>query len=209
VLATQGPSDLEAVDRSLLPQVLQDTAWQLAFRQGSPQDAERMQALFGKAWVNDESWSSDGRTMTRRVERPRVSIDEWMNALEPGDAWLRVAPIDRGWRQERVRVALPNVGKQNSETGSETKANPRRVLFPSGNATRLALLLGGNSVLPPVRPDYPRELVEKMGADILAKVERRWPKRHHERGRAWCGATASRRSRRRRARCTDGCRTRR
>ena len=90
--------------------------------------------------------------MTRRVERPRVAIDEWMNALEPGDAWLRVAPIDRGWRQERVRVALPNVGKQNSETGSETKANPRRVLFPSGNATRLALLLGGNSVLPPVPP---------------------------------------------------------
>jgi len=38
------------------------------------------------------------------VERPRVSIDEWMNALEPGDAWLRVAPVDRGWRQERVRV---------------------------------------------------------------------------------------------------------
>jgi hypothetical protein len=107
VLATQGPSDLEAVDHALLPQVLQDTAWQLAFRQGSPQDAERMQALFGKAWVNDESWSSDGRTMTRRVERPRVSIDEWMNALEPGDAWLRVAPIDKGWRQERVRVALP------------------------------------------------------------------------------------------------------
>jgi hypothetical protein len=31
------------------------------------------------------------------VERPRVAIDEWMNALEPGDAWLRVAPIDRGW----------------------------------------------------------------------------------------------------------------
>jgi hypothetical protein len=105
--ATQGPSDLEAVDHALLPQVLQDTAWQLAFRQGSPQDAERMQALFGKAWVNDESWSNDGRTMTRRVERPRVSIDEWMNMLEPGDAWLRVAPVDRGWRQERVRVALP------------------------------------------------------------------------------------------------------
>jgi hypothetical protein len=32
VLATQGPSDLEAVDRALLPQVLQDTAWQLAAR---------------------------------------------------------------------------------------------------------------------------------------------------------------------------------
>jgi hypothetical protein len=32
VLATQGPSDLEAVDRAVLPRVLQDTAWQLAFR---------------------------------------------------------------------------------------------------------------------------------------------------------------------------------
>ena len=66
-----------------------------------------MQALFGQAWVTDESWSNDGRVTKRRVERPRVSIDEWMNALEPGDAWLRVAPIDRGWRQERVRAALP------------------------------------------------------------------------------------------------------
>ena len=66
-----------------------------------------MQALFGQTWVEDVAWRSDGMTTTRRVERPRVSIDEWMNALEPGDAWLRVAPIDRGWRQERVRVALP------------------------------------------------------------------------------------------------------
>src|SRR5438876_218965 len=58
VLATQGPSDLEAVDRALLPQVLQDTAWQLAFRQGSPQDAERMQALFGHSGTR---WPSDQR----------------------------------------------------------------------------------------------------------------------------------------------------
>jgi TraM recognition site of TraD and TraG len=123
VLATQGPSDLEAVDRALLSQVLQDTAWQLAFRQGSPQDAERMQALFGKAWVNDESWSSDGRTTTRRVERPRVSIDEWMNALEPGDAWLRVAPVDRGWRQERVRAALPQAVPDRPATSPRSLAN--------------------------------------------------------------------------------------
>jgi hypothetical protein len=54
-----------------------------------------MQALFGKAWVNDETWSNDGRVVTRRVERPRGSIDEWMNALEPGDAWLRVAHAPR------------------------------------------------------------------------------------------------------------------
>src|SRR6266852_331501 len=131
VLATQGPSDLEAVDRALLPQILQDTAWQLAFRQGSPQDAERMQALFGHAYAEDLTRYSDGRFSTRHVERPRVPVDEWMNALEPGDAWLRVAPVDRGWRQERVRVALPS-RKQDSETDSETKASTRRVLFPSG-----------------------------------------------------------------------------
>src|SRR5206468_7517889 len=79
VLATQGPSDLEAVDRALLPQVLQDTAWQLAFRQGSPHDARQLEALFGQGWVKDEAWRSDGLTTTRMVERPRVSIDEWMN----------------------------------------------------------------------------------------------------------------------------------
>jgi hypothetical protein len=53
----------------------------MGFRQGSPRDAEHMQALFGKAWVNDETWSNDGRVVTRRVERPRGSIDEWMNRL--------------------------------------------------------------------------------------------------------------------------------
>jgi hypothetical protein len=114
VLATQGPSDLEAVDRSLLSQVLQDTAWQIVFRQGSPQDAERMQALFGKAWAIDESWSNDGRVTKRQVERWRVTIDEFMNDLQPGDAWLRVAPIDRGWRQERVRVAMPAAARTRS-----------------------------------------------------------------------------------------------
>ena len=43
----------------------------------------------------------------RLVERPRVPIDEWMNDLQPGDAWVRVAPIDGRWRQTRVRVAMP------------------------------------------------------------------------------------------------------
>ena len=36
--------------------------------------------------------------------------------------------------------------------------------------------------LPAVPPDCPAELVAKMGADSLAKVERRWPKRHHQLG---------------------------
>ncbi|MDQ6671044.1 MAG: type IV secretory system conjugative DNA transfer family protein, partial [Chloroflexota bacterium] len=47
VMATQGLTDLEAVDHALVHQVLQDTAWQMGFRQGSPRDAEHMQALFG------------------------------------------------------------------------------------------------------------------------------------------------------------------
>jgi hypothetical protein len=107
VLATQGLSDLEAVDRALVHQVLQDTAWQIGFRQGSPRDAELLQALFGQEWVEDVSWRSDGLLTTRRVQRPRVPVDEWMNGLHPGDAWLRRAPIDRGWGQDRIRVAQP------------------------------------------------------------------------------------------------------
>jgi hypothetical protein len=108
VLATHGPSDLEAVDHALLPQVLQDTAWQLALRQSSPQDAERMAALFG-GLVEDESWRSDGLVTTRMVERPRVQVDEWTNSRKPGDAWLRVAPSDK-----RASVA-----------GAYTRSDPR------------------------------------------------------------------------------------
>jgi hypothetical protein len=193
VLATQGPSDLEAVDRALLPQVLQDTAWQLAFRQGSPQDAERMQALFGQAYVEDMTRYSDGRDSWRRVERPRVRVDEWMNALEPGDAWLRVAPIDRGWRQVRVRVALPSRSMESVSTSvnaSVTKADTERPALTesaqgadSGASSESGFPSpGGNNALPPVPPDCPQELVRRMGADVLAKVERRWPKQRHELG---------------------------
>jgi hypothetical protein len=44
--------------------------------------------------------------------------------------------------------------------------------------------------LPGVPPDCPAELLERMGADILAKVERRWPRRHHHLGPClvWTGA---------------------
>jgi hypothetical protein len=203
VLATQGPSDLEAVDRALLPQVLQDTAWQLAFRQGSPQDAERMQALFGQHYVIDESWSNDGRVTKRQVERPRVPIDEWMNSLQPGDAWLRVAPVDTGWRQERVRVALPkpaDMGCSVNEVRSTSSVNDSVTMF---DADRRALTDGGltehggasaPSNIPPSLPDVPPhcppELLEKMGADILARVDKLWPKRHHELGPClvWTGA---------------------
>jgi hypothetical protein len=204
VLATQGPSDLEAVDHALLPQVLQDTAWQLAFRQGSPQDAERMQRLFGQHYVVDESWTNDGGVTKRHVERPRVSIDEFMNDLQPGDAWLRVAPVDKGWRQERVRVALPRVDWSVNEVRSTRSVNASDTMFDSD---RRALTDGGLTgrggasspsnippaappSLPAVPPHCPPELLEKMGADILARVEKLWPKRHHELGPClvWTGA---------------------
>jgi len=193
VLATQGPSDLEAVDHALLPQVLQDTAWQLAFRQGSPMDARHMEALFGQAWTDDVTRYSDGRSSYRSVERPRVPVDEWLNGLHPGDAWLRIAPVDRGWRQERVRVALPRPPEISSEraivkaapriyvadTDSDTKADTARVVYPSDVSEPAA---GRVSALPPRPPECPAELVARMGVDILAKVERRWPRKHHELG---------------------------
>jgi hypothetical protein len=191
VLATQGPSDLDAVDRALLPQVLQDTAWQLAFRQGSPHDARQVEALFGQASIQDTTRWSDGRSSSRQAERPRVSVDEWMNALEPGDAWLRVAPIDQGWRQHRVRVALPTRkmrSEKASENASETKGSEiAREYFPngrpdSGDARSEPLtrrLSTGDFTVKHVAlagppPACPPELLERMGADVLAKVEERF-----------------------------------
>ena len=203
-----GPSDLEAVDRALLPQVLQDTAWQLAFRQGSPQDAERMQALFGKAWTIDEAWSSDGRVTKRQVERWRVSIDEFMNALEPGDAWLRVAPVDGRWRQERVRVALPRAREMSSE-----KALGKSFGNHARNGAQAFSEVGVEGApepsmpprgLPPVPPDCPRELLEKIGADIRARSNDGGRGNTTSSGRAWCGSQARRPSRPPRGTCTGG-----
>lgn len=222
VVATQGPSDLEAVDRALLSQVLQDTAWQAAFRQGSPRDAEQMVRLFGQQWVEDVAWRSDGMTTTRRVERPRVSIDEWMNGLGAGDAWVRVAPIDRGWRQVRVRVAMPTARKLVSETGlgnslrtrSDTFSGeieldsgvvnygeqfPNRVSVrerPTAEVDQEELpgtgqpAATGNRGLGPERvkrlagvpPECPEDLLERIGADVLAKVERRFVSERRELG---------------------------
>jgi hypothetical protein len=198
VLATQGPSDLEAVDRALLPQVLQDTAWQLVFRQGSPQDAERMAALFGQAFVEDVTRYSDGRVSWRNIERARVRPDEWMNALEPGDAWLRVAPVDRGWRQQRLRVALPR--KHDAETAfgnqgrsvraevfppdvSEIAAGPNRPSLrdiprdlPGAERPRSTPALDSAS------SRCPQELLDAMGADVLSQVEERFLSRRRELG---------------------------
>ncbi len=154
-MATQGLTDLEAVDRN------------------------------------------DGRVTKRQVERPRVPVDEWMNSLEPGDAWLRVAPIDKGWRQVRVRVALP----QTPAVRDSGTALGKRDGHHSGNGAQVVpeddfegapypAMPTAPRALPPLPPDCPAELLAKMGADILAKVERRWPKRHHELGPClvWTGA---------------------
>src|ERR1700694_2973624 len=64
---------------------------------------------------------------------------------------------------------------------------PRRALIesfrePESVASVLPGIPRGPRGRPPVPPDCLRELVERMGADILAKVERRWPKRRHELG---------------------------
>jgi hypothetical protein len=200
VLATQGPSDLEAVDRALLPQVLQDTAWQLVFRQGSPHDARQVEALFGQAWTSDVSHWSDGRSSSRMVERPRVSIDEWMNALEPGDAWLRVAPIDKGWRQERVRVALPRppmlgqpVRSMVSVNASVTYTGPDRRAVTDTPMTDSPGASDGGPVytpaLPPVPLECPEDLLRRMGTDVRAKVEQReCPRRELGPCLVWTGA---------------------
>jgi hypothetical protein len=80
--------------------------------------------------------------------------------LEPGDAWLRVAPIDKDWRQERVRVALPQpvptsdelaierapVRITPSDNASDSKANTARRQYPNdgpGDAPRVVALPAG------------------------------------------------------------------
>src|SRR5207302_501545 len=95
------------------------------------------------------------------------------------------APIDKGWRQERVRVALPKPQKLSSETAlRNTDRNhvsegaqgvPEEVVegAPDRDMPKArGALPARKPMLPPVPPDCPEHLVEKMGADILAKVER-------------------------------------
>lgn len=145
--------------------------------------ARQVEALFSEAWVEDLTRYSDGRFSTRQVERPRVSVDEWMNALDPGDTWLRVAPVDRGWRQERVRVGLPRSRELRSGTslgkydGNQRRGSAQVVPDESvEGAPAPPMPSEAQRTLPAVPPDCPEELVQKMGADILAKLERRWPR---------------------------------
>ncbi|MBV9322865.1 MAG: HNH endonuclease [Chloroflexi bacterium] len=208
VMATQGLTDLRSAEPALVDQVLQDTAWQLGFRQGGPADARMMQDLFGMSWVEDIARSSNGVATYRQVERPRVPIDEWMNGMHPGDAWLRVAPIDGRWRQVRVRVALPRpaaggmsvkeVRSTSSVNGSVTMFESDRHALTDGGMTERGGAEAPSNIppgvspreLPDVPPHCPPELLEKVGADVLARVEKLWPKRHHELGPClvWTGA---------------------
>jgi hypothetical protein len=132
------------------------------------------------------------------VERPRVSIDEWMNALEPGDAWLRVAPIDGRWRQERVRVAMPKTPRTGTVTTLRKYSRNHvqegaRVVSEGGDVGERAAARDMPRMpraLPAVPPNCADELVERMGEDIAAKVTRLWPVRHHALGPClvWTGA---------------------
>lgn len=206
VVATQGLTDLRAVDGALVDQLLQDTAIQVGFRQGGPVDAELMQAVFGQHWTIDESWTDDGRATRRRVQRWRVPIEEWMNGLCQGDAWVRVAPIAGKWRQGRIRVAR-SVGGWEPEV--ETRNLARRGIGPrslmSGRETSgqtsgadrprepgpAAPWGSGVAALRPEPPVCPKELLAKVGAEILGRCETRWGVSHPELGAClvWTGTT--------------------
>jgi hypothetical protein len=92
------------VHPTFLRQVLQNTAWQLVFRQGTLDSAVASRMLGAHA-DTEQSWRSDGHTTTRDVaaiaqaaaatgERVNVS-PSLLEALPVGDAWLRVAPVGR------------------------------------------------------------------------------------------------------------------
>jgi len=130
VVADQGIAGLSAVDPGLPDAILRSTAWQLVLRQGSPADAEQMSALFGTAWREDITRSSDGRTSTRMREEARVPASPLLS-LPTASGWLRVAPIglNAEERVERIAVARP-----------AERHVPRRLALPSGRP------IGGPSV---------------------------------------------------------------
>jgi hypothetical protein len=108
VVADQGIAGLVAVHPDLPNAVLRSTGWQLVLRQGEPEDAGKMSALFGTTWRRDVSHGSDGRSSTRWQEGPRVH-PSWLLKLPTGSGWPRVAPTTptAGERAERIVVALP------------------------------------------------------------------------------------------------------
>src|ERR687886_2175741 len=124
VVADWGIAGLSAVDRDLPDAIMRSTAWQIVLRQGSAADAEQIAAQFGTIWREDISRSSDGRTVTRLREEPRIYAS-WLLSLPRGSGWLRVAPIGEDDREhiERVVFAMPAAPRL-----------PRRLALPAGPA---------------------------------------------------------------------------
>ena len=189
VLATQGPSDLEAVDRALLPQVLQDTAWQLAFRQGSPQDAERCRRCSGRRGSRT-SWRSDGRhdhAPGGAAARGDRRVDERARArrrvaaggadrprLASGTRPRGAAGLGKCFRKLAFGNCLGNQGprdrarafpKPRSDQWSRALGDLSRPQLEPCGAT------GSGRALPGAAAECPPELLERMGADMLGKVD--------------------------------------
>jgi hypothetical protein len=125
VVADQGIAGLVEVHPDLPEAVLRLTSWQMVFRQGSPADAAQMEKLFGEQWRDDVSTYSDGRTIRRKVESPRVR-SSWLMRLPTGHGWLRMAPIglDAIEQVTQVVVARPRI-----------PVHPPRKMLPAGRKT--------------------------------------------------------------------------
>jgi hypothetical protein len=99
-----------------------------------------------------------------------------MHALEPGDAWLRVAPIDRSWRQVRIRVALPREPQLSSEkalgkvVGNHGRNGARDFSEVVVDGAPAPTMPSEPRRLPAVPPECPRELVERIGRGHPRKV---------------------------------------
>lgn len=150
MVADQGIAGLMAVHPDLPDAVLRSTGWQPIFRQGSPADAEKMAAVFGRTWRDDVSRLSDGRTSIRKREEPRV-YPTWLLGLPTGQAWLRVAPVGPAARErvERVVVALP-----------QHRPAPRRLALPAPGASSVT------------SADGYQTLTEDGGAEVGSDPER-------------------------------------
>jgi hypothetical protein len=161
VLCSQGPSDLDELSQHALAEAAQNAAWLLAFRQGT-RDSVEASRLLGTRLAEDRIWSSTGRDTVRLVEKP-FALPSELEALVPGEAFLRVPPIERQRvRVERLRVAVPSVSR----------------VVPSFAETQGGSLRNDGITSPPP-PDQPAAVVPALvtlpsqSADAdLAKVRR-------------------------------------
>jgi hypothetical protein len=173
VVADQGIAGLVTVHPDLPDAILRSTGWQMVMRQGSPADAERMAALFGRTWREDVSRSSDGRLTTRWREEPRVYWS-WLLDLPTGAGWLRVAPIGTAAheRVERIAVALPS-----------SRMTPVRLALPPGPPVEEQAQLAELEQL--VDPE--RVAIERLASAPDADGCRRWRGSYDQDGypRAW------------------------